>query len=97
MTGFEPEPTPDLTGQIVGSTLGFGIAFALTRQSAGGSIRWIQDVDCGNEHRKQTLPVLADFLEQSGETSFRLAIPGAGYIEIAPGERSAPPVLRRAG
>jgi hypothetical protein len=97
MTGFEPEPTPDLAGQIVGSTLGFGIAFALTPQPAGGSIRWIQDVDCSTEHRKQTLPVLADYLDQSAEASFRLAIPGAGYIEIAPGKRSTSPELLRAG
>jgi len=97
MTGFEPEPTPDLAGQIVGCTIGIGIAFALTPQPARGSVRWIQDVDCGDDHQKQSLPVLADYLEQSGDTTFRLSIPGLGCVEVEPGELLAATGLRRAG
>lgn len=95
MTGFEPEPTPDLTGQVIESTTGFGIAFAVVPGPSTGSLKWISDHTCGDEHRSQTLSTLADQLDQFPDVTFRLGIPQTGYIEIEPGALSAP--LRQAG
>jgi hypothetical protein len=85
-TGFEPEPTPDLTGQVVGPTAGIGIAFAITPGPARGRLSWISDVHCGEESRYQPLSEFVEQLERAGDASVRLAIPDAGYIKIETGE-----------
>ena len=95
LTGWDPEPTPDYSGGIAGQTMGYGIAFAMTKEAAAGSVRWVPDDGANPIDGKMTLAELAELLEKSD--SFRLGIPGTGCIEIDRGTETGAARLRRAG